>query len=45
MDEEEEEKAPEFKVEEEPELRPDLDEIMEKFDNPTKVKKSFEIKY
>ena len=41
----EEEKAPEFKVEEEPELRPDLDEIMQKFDDPKKVKKSFEIKY
>ena len=42
------ESAPEFKVEEcddEPLLRPDLDEIMEKFDNPNKIKKSFEVKY
>lgn len=42
---EEEKEAPEFKVEEEPELRPDLEEIMDKFDDPKKVKKSFEIKY
>jgi hypothetical protein len=41
----EEEKAPEFKVEEEEPLRPDLDLIMEKFENPEKIKKSFEIKY
>ena len=44
----EQEKAPEFKVEEEEEieiLRPELDSIMEKFENPEKVKKSFEIKY
>ena len=42
-----EEKAPEFKVEEEeePQLRPDLDEIMDKFENPSQVRKSFEVKY
>jgi hypothetical protein len=41
----EEEKAPDFKVEEEEPLRPDLDLIMENFENPQKIKKSFEIKY
>ena len=41
----EEEKVPEFKVEDEEPLRPDLDLIMEKFENPEKIKKSFEIKY
>jgi hypothetical protein len=41
-----EEKAPEFKVEEEDEpLRPELEDIMDKFENPMQVRKSFEVKY